>query len=186
VRNAMTGQVLSARGIASSHDLGAIAKATKECYAGSAIGRALRHERARLRRPTPATPFPEERSCARPPRDDSFVTRAATRSRLLIQARNPAARAPSSDSCSAFVRSVSLAMPTSLLCSRKALTARPRSLQVRCTRCNGGGRSRWLGVLLPAWCVACAGHGEQSRGHRSPGDPRGRGGACEAQVRDRD
>jgi hypothetical protein len=31
------------------------------------------HERARLRRPTPATPFPEERSCARPPRDDSFI-----------------------------------------------------------------------------------------------------------------
>ena len=49
-----------------------------------------------------------------------------------------------------------------------------------------GGRSRWLGVLLLAWCVACAGHGEQSRGHRSSGDPRGRGGACEAQVRDRD
>ena len=95
-------------------------------------------ERARLRRPTPATLFPEERSCARPPRDDSFVTRAATRSRLLIQARNPAARAPSSDSCSAFVRSVSLATPTSLLCARKALAARPRSLQVRCTRCNGG------------------------------------------------
>jgi len=46
----------------------------------------VRHERARLRRPTPATPLPEKRSCARPPRDDSFIARAATRSRFLIRA----------------------------------------------------------------------------------------------------
>jgi hypothetical protein len=111
-----------------------IAASTGGCFSMNAItrgpgpARALRHERARLRRPTLTTPIHEKRSCARHRQDDSFIARAATRSRLLIQALSSGAR-PVVRLLPCLFRSVSFATPTSLLCARKALTAAPAAFK---------------------------------------------------------
>ena len=67
-------------------------------------------------------------------RDKPHLALLLHRSRRLIQEAQSSGEDLPSDRCSAFVRSISLATPTSLLRARKALTARPRRLQVRCTR----------------------------------------------------